>query len=432
MENKKKLLLSWSNMYIFNERIIPLIPILSKNFDVYLVLTPTHKYIVKLILHTLQEWEKAHVLKKVYIGAEFSKTLSIYSFINSLSNKLKDVDFDVWVTNFANFPEIAIYNKLICKKTFKIALSTNTTNLNYYLSILGIEVDEYDSKININTITGLLETNKSKTFKHQNKTFNIRRKLKTLFALIYRQISNILLHYTNDGKFIFNELRHPLNQLTMFGHKVFDEILFQTKLEAQAHKTLFKTENIKTKCSVIDFDTNTCRCNSDTIKKNILFATTAFVGEYDAPEPYKVSILKSLQTIQSEFGKKTIYFKQHPAETGTWVEKLVEYLNKNDIDSYVLDEEYKPLRDIACDYEIVVSDGSASSRDVIIDCKYITSILLEEASNYNINNPKIFFANTDRLAWVNREYVYESSKTFSKSKIAISDFFINISKSKYE
>ena len=408
---KDNIIITWP-AHCFLENILPLLTNLNKKYNVYYFGEDFD--VPNAVLKQLSYLKNKNLLSDYFILPNYSNIFFLYSKLNKLKN-LKELDFKIWIS----MSEISLLEKFIrdillnnkCKKiiiwTQITYLFENTLLTEKLLSSKNIINKEIKAKKklffndnikkimtkNIYQITIILISKLNGKFRR------IKKEIKVFYL---KKISNLLFKLYFQKKLKYGKFDY----LTQLGSGNSDIILFTDKKEVEAHKKLFKKDNIKL---VQHTGRNICQCKNKDKKKLKILIPLSHPNNVDKIPDHELEIyLQALKITKKHTGINEFHLRPHPRENGNWPNYLSNFLKNNEINSTVVSADH-PIHQIICDYYGVIGESSCVLRDAANSCKFCFVIGIEKLSFHRYENPKYVFGEGQNINWIDKYGNYSKS-----------------------
>ena len=416
---KKQLLIQWVSR-TFTEVIQPLIPKLSENFNIVIILLD---YSSPLGLRNeLNYLKERGFIEKYMITPEHKSILKYHLFMKSKLKELKNQNFDFFLTG----DDVQTGSRYI----LDCALPSHCTSVCVWQNItyLFMYNQEYVSRIlsgnEVLPPTSAREAPPAASRSHFQRIVSkirchrqildlIKIPAKVGFILIQKKtrvfFDRYFLPWIIAGKFFRFGPYDKITQLSS-GHS--DALIFFDEREAKAHKKLLKTPKVY----VAQYPTRgNCRCNTNIQDKlAILSPLSGFEGRNQISEKILFLFYRDFNTVLSQTNAKKIHLRLHPDETGNWPKQLQDYLAKHEIDASLVDSEL-PISKVMCDYIGMAGYASAALRDARASCDYAFIIGFAGVSAIQFKEPKQVFGDSEGIDWIEEDGTYDP-KIFIKKK----------------
>lgn len=410
----KNILISWP-AHCFMENIIPILHKIQNDYNVYYI---TSDYeIPKHIFTQLDKLKTKNLLKEYYIIPENNKPFKQFRFFKNIL-KLKSINFNVWLSmSEMQLSEKFIKDNLLLPECKKIILWTQITYLFENTFLTQNLISNSKTSLDSTYIKKSKNNFLNKVFKKLS-TFDIVSICKAVFDQFYgqfkrlRKITKVRLLFLLSKifyKIYFNKKLYidKYDTLTQLGSGDMDHILFTDALEVKAHNKLFNNTNVDL---VKHTGRGSCRCNSKLINKyKQILTPLSHPNNVDTiPQDELDQYLNAFNIAKKEINFDMVHLRPHPREFGDWPNFLNNYLNKNGINSKVVDT-IEPIHNIICNYIGVIGESSCVLRDAANSCDYCFVVGIEKLSFHRYKNPKFVFGDGQNINWIDEFGVYDKS-----------------------
>ncbi len=200
------------------------------------------------------------------------------------------------------------------------------------------------------------------------------------------------------------------------GSGISDAFVFCNDIEVKAHKALFG----KSEIYAVDYPTKgNCSCGNNSIKQNSVLFPVSYNNDSDRVSKNEFDLyLRDIQLILNEIGKDVcIHLRKHPLRyEGNWIYNFRDLLNKNGINSIVI-EDYKPIREVMCNYLGMIGFASAAMVDASNSCNNCFVIAFEAISKLRYSEPKFVYGENQNINWIDEDGSYDKKIFKKKNKI---------------
>lgn len=416
--NEKKLLISWNNPYVFNEGIVPLIPILAERFQIYIILSDF--FMPRALIKLLETWKNEGEIVGYLITPHLDETLKLLLFLKSKKEILQSYNFNIYLSgSMMQVFDRFLLDLVLPKHCIRICFWLGTTYLMEKELLVGHLLE--GNNTNISMPTPLITQSAGKTsnntmyqklikLKKEKGVINvIQMILNRLIAIIRKKVISSFInkidYYANriivPGILVGKIFRlDKYDQLTQLGTDKFDVAIFCDEIEARAHAVLYKNPNIFIAKHPAE---GSCRCHKNKINKSaILSPLSGFVGANYISEENLFLFYRDLKTVLENTGATSVHLRLHPRETGTWPYQLRDYLYNKKIEAVIVKAD-RPVREIMCDYIGMAGFASNSMRDARAACNYAFIIGFVKVSKARYANPKFVYGKSEGIDWIEED-----------------------------
>tara|TARA_B100000315_G_scaffold259845_1_gene317619 strand:+ start:7251 stop:8717 length:1467 start_codon:yes stop_codon:yes gene_type:complete len=446
MAQKKKLLIYWVSR-TFIEFIAPLIPALTKQFEVVVLLS--NQSTPQGLNELLDGWKKNNVIEQYILLPKVKSRTKFHLCMAKIIPLLKRHNFDLWLTcSEMQVPERYIFECILPKHCISVCMSHNnsflfmynekivqqllagetaptyqrhtwpkTTTLPTHAIKKFLILSDADSSMPLSKAGFLLRIRKQvRRFTRQSLSWFIITKINTTHPL------KLIKIYTD---YIVNRIVFPLliahktfplgpyDSMTQLGSGRSNALILFDDREAEAHALLFKHTDVY----VAQYPSKgSCQCNhSETLKSTILSPLSGFLNLDSISDDALYLFYRDFKTVMTKTNARNIHLRVHPDGTGRWPEQLRHYLAHRGIDAKVVDCT-RPIREIMCDYLGMAGYGSSALRDGRASCNYAFVIGFAGISKLQqFSNPKFVYGKSDGIEWIEEDGNYDP-QIFTRQK----------------
>lgn len=418
---KKNLLIYWVSR-TFVEVIKPLIPQLSDDFNIVILLY-SHSSPSGLV-NELKVLENAGYIKSYSITPEHNKMLAFHLFMKSKLNELVKQKFDFWLTSGEmQVGERYIYECVLPKECISVCMWQNITYLFMYNPTY---VKRLLSDNEIPQFSKTRETPSSSSLSFIKRVLKKLKESEYVFLVFYNQIKLRVHKFKRYCLFVVDRIILPIilvkkvfrlgpyDQLTQLSSGRSNALIFFDEIESKAHKKLLATPDIYT----ASYPTSgNCSCKLK-VKDNriILSPLSGFEGRDNISKEILSMFCREFQTVLTETNSNKIHLRLHPNETGEWPNQLLTYLTEHDIDAKIVDS-HRPISEVMCNYIAMAGYASAAMRDARACCDYAIIIGFVSVSSFQFKDPKQVFAGSEGIGWIEKDGTFQQDIFESKEYI---------------
>jgi len=419
-ETKKKLLISWENAYVFREAVIALIPKLSKDFSISIILVDF--FTPPKTVDTLKSMVAEGVIREYWVVPNFKNALKHHFFIKSNLKTWRQRNFDV----FLSCSRVQTVERYI----LECVVSSNCVCVCFWWSLGYLLYKRNMFFDNRNFFSKVFQ--KIKDAKSLSEVFTIGKKyINKTFIPFSKAINNfcnrVLLPGLLVGKNFTLNKTEKLTQLASEN----DNGIFSVcdEVEAELVKGVFK----KSQVHVLRYPTQgNCRCDSNgkSKKSAILLVLSGFKG-WDCISADNINMIyRDIKSVLLETGAKSVHFRLHPADLGNWWRQLLKYLQDKGIDASCIGYE-QPIREIMCDYLGMVGCASSVLRDGRGSCDYAFVTGFSGISKTYTLTPKKWFGKSEGIDWIKEDGTYDPAifrrgKHIAPQRDSIEDLLVEL------
>jgi len=386
---KQKILISNGNPYIFRDSLFPIIPEISKYFEVFLITTDFH---YRNHFDKPYEWKKNGIINDFFIYP-YEDTFKQFLVLKSNQEYLSSLHFDVFVTGDEIHP-ISRYllDCVIPDKCLRILLYYAPSSYLYFKNVsIGKQITEAYRK-NQGIQKKLVESIPSALSEKQIQKSHYER--------------NIIAPLFFGKAFPFFKYD---NLTRISSGKYADLILMHNEEDADAHKLLLNKKHIYS----VEYPTaGLCRCNTVNERNSILLLIpqSAYTSRI-SKEMFEHFIRDVIITV-NESGAKSVHLRPHPRDEGLLPKQLTNYLNTIGIQTELKRPE-QPVYEIICSYIGIAGMASGSFLDAGAACQYAFVVGFESISSvifnkYYISDPKSHYERSQvTINWIESTGKYD-------------------------
>ena len=379
---KKKLLLSYGNPYVFRDSIAKIIPILSNSFRIWLI--TTDYYLTNDIHNYINKMKSNDILQDFLVLPQPKDTFKLFILLQSNQKFLSSINFDIFLTgDDMQLISRFLMDCVVPKKCLRVILFLSPAYL-------------FFRDINVAKQLVSAYRNKQRLPKHLIES------IPTVFTeqdLETRNFDRNVLAPLFFGKaFPFG----PYDNLTQMSSGRSDVILMNNEEEADAHKILFNMEKIY----AVEYPTaGSCQCNQiNKERRSILLPSPLSSYANRISKNIIEEYFRDVKNAMKESGAASVHLRPHPADQGNLTEEIKKYFVINGIQAEIKMLE-KPIRNIICSYLGIAGLLSTSFLDARAACEYAFVVGFESISNIyfsNINNsdPISLYERVEGIYWI--------------------------------
>ena len=414
--NKKKRILIYWPTRNFIEVIVPILPKIAENFNIFVILSDYSTPVGMIEL--LNSLKNSGRLMNFYITPPHSELLRNILYLKKLTPELKTKNINLFLTESEVYPNHRyIMECILPKNSISVIMWPHLAylfmyNKSYVKQLLaGEKIPEFSSLLvsssffqKVQKLIKIIINKKKKLFSYYS--------IHLVYSFIYNNVVTYWIKKTNllNSRVIYPFLLTgkkfrfgPFDEITQLGSGRSDAFIFFDELESIVHKKLFITPLVY----AAQYTTaHNCKCKySSEQKKSILSPLSNFIGYKKLPENVLKLYYREYQTVIQNSLASRIDLRLHPDEKGMWAYQLCDYLCEQGIDSRICRPDL-PLREIVCDYLGVAGSASSSLRDCRAVCNYVFVIGFAGVS-LQFQDPKFVFAQSEGIGWINEDGSYD-------------------------
>jgi hypothetical protein len=385
---------------MFDEIASPLIPLLSIDFDIVLMLVdffiPPHVY------NRLQVWEKDETIICSYIIPDYESVYRQYAFLKKNKEELRSFEFDICLM----CQDVEIVERYVAECVLLPSCKTVClSNMITYLferealvrEMLG-EQEESDGRVHTLEMSNqafmarLLSKSPIQLYRALVRRLIVKKKR------VNRKMQNvydwIILPWWMERKTFY---QNDIDQLTHLSSGRSDVIIFVDAREVKAHKILYPDTVIYE----AQYPTQgSCRCSGIVSTKGLVLSPlSGFVGRDEIEEEYLSLFYRDFEIVRKHTGAQAFHLRLHPRETGDWPYQLQNYLTERGMAVEVVPCD-KPFHEITCDYMGVAGFTSNALRDAEACCDHAFIIGFVGISQTRYSNPKFVYGEAKGIRWI--------------------------------
>ena len=435
MDNRERILISWSARDI-ETYLFPTIYELSNHFKISVLvfdISRPDNLVNKLELMASKKEIEGYFLtpKKMY-GFRY------HLYLKKNLTAIKNLNFNIWLcSSEMQILEKYVYDMLIKPNTKVICMCNNLTHLftrNPVLAkqmIQGVNVEKND----------IIDTSKSIFFLRKKfiEIFRGKNFVKVLWSYL-RTKKIIVFRFASIGlskKFsiFLNRYLFPLlltkkiqnvsqlEEITQLGDGKAFKYLFFDDLEVQAHKNLFKNNNVFLTC------VNSKSSHKNHINNKILGILSGWYEQKLLDDFVLEMYIKDFIKVCEIFNTTDIDIRPHPSmeKHDNYAYQIASTMIKKGFNCNVVSFE-DSLIDQSFKYICTAGFASSALRDVRFFNKSISVIGFETISKQYFESPKFAFGNSTGIDWIDSNGELVKSKSTSTNKpVNLSDLIYSLS-----
>jgi hypothetical protein len=414
--NKKRLLIAACNPYIFYGSWAPLIPELSKEYTMVIVLRDLLNRFLDRdseLTKQLEAWITFGTIEKYYVVPDHLGITDLLRSFKSIMPQLRVFNFDIFMSD--------AFASVWVKYILADGIPETCKKVVFYGSAPPLTQFDWAGDSGNGTSSGISSPGKqvlNNTFLERIRQAQ-KRENKTIACLVLNKLKNSVhqgfrkLTYQNAMitdyvlPFLVVGRSFPItkdDKATAIGNN-FDAAIFLERTYAEAHIKYFNRPNIY----VAQHPGQArCRChNSQTRRDTLLTVLSTFVGTDSLPDEILATYRRDLQSVIKETGAVEVHLRPHPRESARWPYQLRDYLQASGIHASVVDST-RPMREIACDYIGIVGDVSGALHDARACCDYAFVVAFAGVVNMHaLPNPRALLGNDNGIEWIEEDGSYK-------------------------
>ncbi len=404
---KPRVLVVWSNAYTLHEEIVPLLPRLAEEYEVYVLLRDFHTR--NIVLESMKSLRDSGVVRRYWLAPGFGDRLRVVWYLRRHLQELRSYEFDLMLAGTEE--------ELIERCMFECVASDACVRVTYWPQATylfrneeltrGLLGEEASPRAGRRMRQGFSGWKLIERLRKDSMSILALKTRRLLWARARRLVRPILEYYARvllPSIFLRRTFRlRPLDRLTHVGCGRSDAVIFVDELEARAHDALFEETEVR----VAEHPSHgNCRCSGEVPRTGaILSPLSVFTDEDFIPEVFLDFYRRDTKTVMDETGANNVHLRLHPRESGKWPYRLRDYLAEAGIPAQIVGSDCA-LREIVCDYAAVAGPASNSLRVASASCDHVPVIGFVAFSK-NHRNPRFADGTSAGIGWIEKDGSYD-------------------------
>ena len=304
---KPRILVVWGNSYTLHEEIVPLLPRLAEEYEVYVLLRDFHTR--NFVLESLKSLRNSGVVRQYWLAPGYDDRLKVVWYLRRHLQELRSYEFDLMLAGTEE--------QLIERYLFECVASEACVRVTYwpqatYLfrheeltrGVLGEEASPTAGRAMQQGFDGWNLLERLRKDSVSVLALKTRRLLWARARGLVRPILEYCARVLLPSIFLGRTFRlHSLDRLTHVGCGRSDAVIFVDELEARAHAALFEETEVR----VAEHPSHgNCRCSGEGPRTGaILSPLSVFTGEDFIPDVFLEFYRRDTKTVMDETGPTT-------------------------------------------------------------------------------------------------------------------------------